>query len=268
MKKITHISLSLLLITLTSSTAFAQLKEPRYLIYKTPIVVGQRIMDSLNRVIGYMKDEDDVFETIDKRLSSFHNLVIHIKKTYNAKTDEFIDYYIGEPQKSIRNFRGKTGSMSAESQIIRFRSQLKSFFPDTLFVIDTLKLNLQPTDFHYPLKGYYLRTSVNGRKIDVPFIVKGTQLFCIIQPFFGATPKLCKLHSSKSQLPLATFHLAFVNESQKLTLLSIMRLLKDNNLNNPDLTVEAISSYLQSYGELMIGYIKQKNIDDWLRNTK
>jgi len=246
---------------------FGQSKFPVFQIARRPPIIPQSTIDSINRAISNRKEIGEVLDLISHRLRRFTNTEVLIYQNNNFANDTRIWLPIGYPSKMRIDMRGKKAVRSDEA--VHTLQQFRTFFTDTLYIIDTLKVKVTFDGESLPINNYFISLKVKGEQIKISLTNAGNGWLEIhklsyLKELFDSGYLDCSLYNTRSPQQLASFRLRFLNIEQIMMLktqLSIIRTLNDGSID-----LNASAKYLKDFLRVSFGEMKTESLISWIKN--
>jgi len=240
----------------------AQNREANYHIYKYAEDIPDAKIASLNWKIAKKTDEDEVFGIIDRELKKWTGEKVKIKKPFNGNSFLSIEYTIGRIEKPEPYLKQWNVARGSDDLLVSIQA-LTEFFPDTLYIIDTLNIAVAKTSGFAP-EGYRLTVEPNSPAgAGLRFRNNLLQLF----PLSGEKGRFISCTLEHDQPPYAPVHftLLFLDDQKEQALKDDKKLLLMMNGGKIEKAgLPLFAEMLSAYFTLRYGTIKPRNILDWL----
>ena len=236
---------------------FPQLVEP----------ANPRLKDSLNRSLSKVTNQRQVFDLLNRRLKAYQNQPVRIRETLKDGSHQYYIYEIGAPRAKEMSMMAVLAAKEIVDETIYNLYQFRTFFADTLAIIDTLNVPVYPADFNFSIRDYYLET--DGGMVAIPG--DGANKLFLYVALLGRSgdgyPRCSLYHRSQPEKPLSACTLHFLLPEEKEELKDVVLLLKEDHSDDPAFGIMEAAAYLSQYAKARWGNFARKNLLVWLNKN-
>jgi hypothetical protein len=222
----------------------------------------------LNEKLKAVTSSSQAFSIVNARLTKFKGTPVRLRQL-TGNVSQYYWYYVGGVSASRTNIVDIKASRDVIDEKIYQKHQLRLLFQDTLAIIDTLVLQIFPSDFRYKNADYYLQNE-NQERIALPS--RGRNEVLIISSMVGepvGVPVVYTLfNKSEEEKKIASFYLRSLRDEDLEEFAAVAASVKEDMTAAGDFQDAAFMTHLQEYARSRWGTMQKSNIAAWLGKLK